>query len=142
MNPLGHPIFSLLFLLLEYCFNFDLTRVLVEIMGSENLQVLNKRIVIKKKRIQERIFLMRNSYISIWEMICIYVVNNKEEGKMTPGHDSYLSSILMRVQRCIKIAIRRIDERTFREANTMKLIRIFNNTVMIGRKWTGYLPSH
>lgn len=75
-------------------------------------------------------------------MICIYVVNNKEEGKMTLGHDSYLSSILMRVQRCIKIAIRRIDERTFREANTMKLIRIFNNTVMIGRKWTGYLPLH
>lgn len=50
MNPLGHPIFSLLLLLLEYCFNFDLTRVLVEVMGSENLQVLNKRIVIKKKQ--------------------------------------------------------------------------------------------
>lgn len=93
MNPLGHPIFSLLLLLLEYCFNFDLTRVLVEIMGSENLQVLNKRIVIKKEK---RIFLMRNSYISISEMICIFVVNNKEEGKMIPEHDSCLSSILMR----------------------------------------------
>lgn len=86
---------------------------------------------------------MRNFYILIWEMICIYVVNNKEEGKMILGYDLYLFSILMCVYRCIKIGIkiviRWIDEWMFREVNIMKLICIFNNIVMIGCKWIGYL---